>query len=213
MGEGRPERARLGGDVRVRVEQRVAERRLVARRDLALDLAAGGRRGEPVELVEQARDGVGPVRVELDRLVRARAQEQEAELLGRDDLGDRVGGRAAALRGRHLLAADVEELVRDVERRLALEHLARDRVAPVARAAGRREVLAARLDGHAEERPLGRPLEVPGQLGRPAERADPARRAAAARPGHEVRPAFEEDLARRPSRSRSWCRPCRRSGR
>ena len=119
----------LGRDVRVRVEQRVAERRLVARRQLALDLAAGGRGREPVELVEQARDRVGAVGIELDRVVRARAQEQEAELLRRDDLGDRVRGRAAALRGRHLLAADVEELVRDVERRLALEHLAGDRVA------------------------------------------------------------------------------------
>ena len=59
----------------------------------------------------------------------------------------------------------------DVERRLALEHLAGDRIAAVARAAGGREVLAAGLDGHAEQRPLGRPLEVPGQLRRPAERA------------------------------------------
>ena len=49
---------RLGGHVRVRVEERVAERRLVARRDLALDLTAGGRGGELVELVEQARDRV-----------------------------------------------------------------------------------------------------------------------------------------------------------
>ena len=44
VGEGRPEGGRLGRDVGVRVEQRVAEGRLVAGRQLALDLAAGGRR-------------------------------------------------------------------------------------------------------------------------------------------------------------------------
>ena len=136
--------AGLGRDVGVRVEERVAERRLVARRQLALDLAPRGRRRELVELVEQPRDRVGAVRIELDRLVRTRSQEEEAQLLGRDDLGDRVGRRADALGGRHLLAADVEELVRHVERRLTLEHLAGDRVAPVARATGRRQVLAAR---------------------------------------------------------------------
>ena len=84
---------------------------------------------------------------------------------GGQDLGHRVGGGAAALRGRHLAAADVEELVGEVERRLAVEDLAGDRVRAVARAAGRGEVLAAGLDRHAEEAPLGGPLEVPGELG------------------------------------------------
>jgi hypothetical protein len=72
-------------------------------------------------------------------------------LLGWDDLGDRVGRRTATLRGRHLAAADVHELVGDVERRLTLEHLARDRVRPIARPAGGRQVLAAWLDRDAEE--------------------------------------------------------------
>ena len=92
VGEGRPEGGRLGRDVGVRVEQRVAEDRLEAGRQLALDLAAGGRGGEPVELVEQARDRVRPLGIELDRRVRPGPQEQEAELLGRDHLG-RSGGR------------------------------------------------------------------------------------------------------------------------
>ncbi len=112
VGEGGAERGRLGRDVGRRVQQGVAERGLEPRRQLALDLAARGRGGEPVELVEQARDRVRPVRVELDRLVRARTQEQEAQLLGRDHLGDRMRGGAAALRRRHLAPADVEELVR-----------------------------------------------------------------------------------------------------
>ena len=38
------------------------------------------------ELVEQARDRVRALRVELDRVVGARSQEQQPELLGRDDL-------------------------------------------------------------------------------------------------------------------------------
>ena len=194
MRECRAEQRRGGLDVCVWVQQRVPERGLVAGRELALHLTTGRRGGELVELVEQARHRVGPVRVELDRLVGPWPQEQESELFRRDDLGDRVGSSPLSLGGRHLLAADVEELVRNVERWLALEHLAGDGVAPVARSAGGREVLAPRFDGHAEERPLRRPFEVPGQLRVPAERADPAGRATAARPGHEVGAAFEEDL-------------------
>ena len=53
---------RLGRDIGVGVEERVPERRLVTRRDLALDLATGGRRRIPVELVEETRDRVGAVR-------------------------------------------------------------------------------------------------------------------------------------------------------
>ena len=86
-----PERGRLGRDIRGGIQQRVAERRLVAGRELALDLAAGGRGGELVELVEQARDLVGPGGIEVDRVIGLGAQEQEAELLRRHDLGDRRG--------------------------------------------------------------------------------------------------------------------------
>ena len=82
--------AGFGGDVRVRVEEGVAERRFVSGRQLALDLAAGRSRGELVELVEEPRDLVGAVGIEVDGVVRPMAQEQEAELLGRNDLGDRV---------------------------------------------------------------------------------------------------------------------------
>ena len=128
MPERRPERGGLDRDVRVRVEQGVAEGRLEAGRSSPL-IGCPRRRGELVELVEQARDLVGAVGIEVDGVIGPMAQEQEAELLGRHDLGDRVGGRAATLRGRHLLAADVEELVRDVQRRFALEHLAGDRLA------------------------------------------------------------------------------------
>ena len=195
MGEGGPEGRRLGRDVGVRVEQRVPERRLVARRQLALDLAAGRRRREPVELVEQARHRVGAVRVELDGLVRASGA-------GTGSGAARAGSTSAIVCAAAPWPFEVDiflpPMLRNsyghVERWLALEHLAGDRVAPVARAAGGREVLAARLDGHPEQRPLGRPFEVPGQLGVAAERADPAGRAAAVRPGDEVRPALEVDL-------------------
>ena len=86
--------------------------RIEARGELALDLAAGGRGGERVEPVEQARDLVRAVRIEVDGVVGPRAQEQEAELLRGHDLGHRVGRGASPLGGRHLLAADVQELVR-----------------------------------------------------------------------------------------------------
>ena len=132
--ERRPEGRRLRRDVRGRIQERVPERRGVPGRELALHLATGGRGGELVELVEEPRDLVGPVGIEVDGVVGLRAKEEEPELLGRDDLGDRVRRGAATLRGRHLLAADVEELVREVERRLALEHLAGDRVGAVPRA-------------------------------------------------------------------------------
>ena len=192
MREGRPEAGGLGRDIRLAVEERVAERALEAGRDLAPDLLASGRRGEPVELVEQARHGVGLVGLEVDGGVRLRAQEEEPELLRRDDLDDLVGGGAAALGRRHLLAADVDELVRDVQRRLALEDLAGDRVGAITRAARGREVLAARLDRDAEERPLGRPLQVPRELCPAAERRDPARVTASARPRDEGLAALVE---------------------
>src|SRR5437868_6484447 len=95
--------------------------------------------------------------------------------------------------GRHLVAADVEELVGDVERRIALEHLAGDRIAPIARPAGGREVLAAGLDRDPEERPLRRPLHVPRQLGAAAERRYPACATTPGRPCHEFRPALIAD--------------------
>ena len=171
----RPEGRRLGRDVGVGVAEGVAEDRREAGRQVALDLAPGGRGGEPVELVEQARDRVGALGVELDGVVRPGPDEERPELLRREDLDDLVGGGAAALGGRHLPAADVQELVRHVDRRLALEHLAGDRVGAVPRAARGREVLAARLDRHPEQAPLGRPLEVPGELARCRRTATPSR--------------------------------------
>ena len=48
---------------------------------------AGRRVGQPVEFVEQARDGVRAVGIELDRGLRPGAQEEQAELLRRHDLG------------------------------------------------------------------------------------------------------------------------------
>src|SRR3990170_6186836 len=102
-------------------------------------------------------------------------------------------GRAVALRGAHLSPTDVEELVRQIERRLAIKALAGDGIGSVARAAGGGEVLAARLDGHPEEAPLRRPLQVPRQLGVPAEWADPTGRAAPASPCHVVWEAREGD--------------------
>ena len=107
--------------------------------------------------------------------LRPRPQEEEAELLRRHDLGDRVGRGARGPSTSTSSAADVQELVRHVERRLALEDLAGDRVGPVARPAGRGEVLAAGLDRDPEEAPLGGPLEVPAQLGPARRTARPSR--------------------------------------
>ena len=65
-------------------------------RQLARTSLAGDRGGDPVELVEEARDGVA-LGIELDGLVRPVAQEQEAQQLGRQDLRDLVRGRAGPL--------------------------------------------------------------------------------------------------------------------
>src|SRR4029450_9778052 len=61
------------------------------------------------------------------------------------------------------------------------------------RPTGRGKVLARRFDRDPEHRPLGRPLEVPGQLRVPAEGRDPATLPAAAGPRHERLAAFIED--------------------
>ena len=65
-----PEPGGLGRDVRAGVDERVAEHRRVARWQLALDLATGGRGRERVEVVEEARDRVRALGIELDRRVR-----------------------------------------------------------------------------------------------------------------------------------------------
>ena len=103
-----------------------------------------------------------------------------------------VAAAPRPLRRAHLAAADVEELVDEVQRRLAVEDLARDRVGAVAGAAARGEVLAVRLDGDAEQAPLRRPVDVERQLRPAAERRDLAGVAAAGRPADEVgRHAYE----------------------
>ena len=123
-----------------------------------------------------------------------------------------VGGSSAAIscaaapspsRRAHLAAADVEELVRDVERRLALEDAAADRIGAVARPAGRGEVLAAALDRGADEAPARGPVDVPDQLGAAAERRHAALEAAAARPLDEVRHGTRTRPRGRPSRARA----------
>src|ERR671936_424606 len=111
MGERLPEGGGLDNRIGCGIDERVAEDALMAGWEVALDLAPGGGVGNPVEFVEETGDGVGAVGVEFDRLVRARPDEQEAQLLGWNDLRDRMGRRAATLRRRHLPAADVQELV------------------------------------------------------------------------------------------------------
>ena len=194
-------------------QQRVGEDRRIAGRQVALDLLAGRRPREPVELVELARDRIGALGHELDDALRAMADEQEADLLRRQDLGDRVRRGAQSLGRRHLPAADVEELVGHVARRLALEDLARDGIAPVAGAAARGEVLAARLDGHAEQRPLRRPLEVPGQLRGALQRRDPAASSHSPGPTSRGRACRRPPPSRHPSPWRTSCRPGHSSGR
>src|ERR1035437_3930980 len=97
-----------------------------------------------------------------------------------------MGRCALALGGGHLLAADVEELVGDVARRLHLEDLAADGVGAVARPTGRSQVFAAALDRHTEQAPLCGPLQIPGQLGPAPERRNSALVAAALRPSDHV---------------------------
>jgi len=200
VAERRPERRRLGGDVSVGIQERVAERRHEPRRQLAANLAARDGRGEPVVLVEQARDGIGTVRIEVDRLVRPWPQEQESQLRRRNHLDDLVGRRSAAFGCRHLASVDVQELVRYVARRFSLEDFPGNGIGPIARPAGGREVLAARLDRDGEQAPLCGPLQVQGQLGPPAEWRDLPGVAAAPRPRDEVGPAFVRDLQPVPAR-------------
>ena len=181
------------GDIGLRVDQRGGEQPIRVGRQLALHVAPGHRGGDSVGLVEDARDGIGPVRIEVDGLVVARPQEEEAQLLRRQHLGDVVRGGAPPLGGGHLAAADVQELVDHVQRRLALEHLPGDRLRAVARAALGAEILPVRLDGHAEQAPLRRPVDVEGQLGAAAEGRDVAGMAAADGPGHQVGTALVVD--------------------
>ena len=94
VAEGRTISRRLSGDVRIRLDEAVGEDAVVVRRQLAADLAPGRRRREAVGLVEEARDRIGPFGVELDGGVRTRPEEEEPQLLGRDDLGD-LRGRCA----------------------------------------------------------------------------------------------------------------------
>src|SRR4029077_10019567 len=89
------ERGRLGLPVGIRIEERISERGVEAKSDLALHVPPGGRRGIAIELVEQAWDRVGPVRVEFDRLVGPWSKEQEPDLLRWHDLDDLVGRGAA----------------------------------------------------------------------------------------------------------------------
>ena len=214
MREGRPERVGGRRDVRGRVEERVAEDGLVARRQLALDLAAGGGGGEPVELVEQARDrrpcppgrtrsptpggggrtGTAAARAGSTSPMVCAAAPTPFEVdiflppMLRNSYGKLSGGSRS-----------------NTSRAIAF--------GAVARPAGRREVLAVGLDRDAEQAPLGRPLEVPGQLRGPAERRDPPGPAAADRPRHEVRAAGDRRPSRRPSRTRSSCPTLPQSGR
>ena len=136
VAEGGPEGGRGRGDVRVGPQQGVPEKPLVVGRQLALDLAPGSCCGDPVELVKEAGNRV-PFGIEVDDLVWARSEKEEPQLFGRQDLGNRVCGHTLALGRRHLLAADVQELVGDVSRRLHFEALAADRIGALARATGR----------------------------------------------------------------------------
>ncbi len=105
-----------------------------------------------------------------------------------------MGGRARPLGRAHLLAADVQELVGHVERRLPVEDAPRNRVGAVAGSAGRGQVLAAALDGGADQAPARGPVNIPDQLGATAERRHLAAVAAADRPFHQARPALVGDF-------------------
>ncbi len=185
MPEGWSEAGGLGGDVDVRCHEALAQDGRGVGGQLASGGPAGHRRRDAVELVEQPGDGVAP-RVELDGAARPVAQEQEPQQLRWQQVGDAMRRGARPLGGGHLAPADVEELVQDVEWRLAMEDLARDGVAPVARPARGAQVLAAALHRDAEQAPLGRPIHVEGQLDAAGPRHDAPGVPAALRPCHVI---------------------------
>ena len=160
------------------------EEALVVGRQLAAERAAGDGGGEAIELIEEARDGIGALWVELDGLVRSRSEEEEPQLLGRQYLRHLMRRSAAAARRAHLLTADVQELVVDAQRWFALEDLSRDGVGAVSRATGGREVLPTRLDRHAQRRGL---LAQPSPLER-AHQASSFRRLSSGRENRRLRP-------------------------
>src|SRR5204863_7725106 len=84
MREGRPECGRLDGNVRHRIQQRIAERRLETGRQLSLHLTTGGCGCKSVELIAQAWDRICALRIEFDCLIGAWPQKQEPQLLGWD---------------------------------------------------------------------------------------------------------------------------------
>ena len=184
VAESGPECLRGNGRIGAR-EQRIGVYAVVVGGQFALDLDPRSGGGDPVEFVEEARDSVA-LGVEVDDLARPRTQEEEPQKFRRQDLSHRMGRCALALGGGHLLAADVEELVGDVARRLHLEDLAADGVGAVARPTGRSQIFAAALDRHSEKAPFCRPFQVPGQLGVAAKRRNPALVAAALRPRNHV---------------------------
>ena len=138
-------RAASSGRVGRRIDEAGSEDALRVGRQLAAHGMAGGRSRDSVELVEEPWDGVA-LGVEVEGASRLVAQEQEADELRGQQVGHLVGGGAAAARGAHLAAADIEELVGHVQGRFALEDLARDGVTAVPAAALRGEVLAAAFD-------------------------------------------------------------------
>src|SRR5437899_2741538 len=111
-----------------------------------------------------------------------RPQHQEARDLRRVDRHDLLRLSADVLGGRHLLAAEVKELVLQAGRWLPSPDPAVDLVRALPRAPGGEEVLPTLLVGDAEVVPLRAPLLVPEELRAPFEGRDTAAVAAALRP-------------------------------
>ena len=160
-------------------------------REIALGVFGERIRGAVV-LIDQARQRHAG-RIEFEVALRRSTQHQKTNELGwidRDDL-DRFG--ADALRARHLLAAEREELMRKARRRLLLEHLAVDLIRALTRSTGGEQVLAALLIRDAEVIPLRAPLLVPQQLRVALERRDAPLVSASFGPLHVVALAFVRD--------------------
>ena len=184
----------FGGDIRPRVEQRVPERGLVARRELALDLATGRRRGELVELVEQPRDRVGALGIEVDRVVRPR--------------GAGTGSGAAPAAPTSAIACAAAPRPFDVD--IFLPPMLRNSYGTFKGGSRSNTSRAIASDRSREPPAVARSLPFGSivtpnsdhwaahsrfqrQLRAAAERRDPAALAAATRPLDELRPAFVED--------------------
>ena len=143
--------------------------------------------GAPQALVLRERPRhAGGVDREVDCPPGLDPEHQIAKQLRRQDGRQLSGGGADPLRRAHLGAREGEELVAERDRHIAPEDFPRQRGRDLVRPAGAHVVLAAAFQRHVEHLPLGRPLELPGELAVAPEGAPAPSRAAPLSPLDEI---------------------------